>query len=627
MAVQRVESQYYKALDAILTSGGKKQMENGAEVIKNFSPNNLRRLILGLDGIFAQFYVSNGVTKTEHLQELQMTDRLLPEVCESNTNFKAPLNLLRGLGGSSRVYSSVEEIIILERNPNFPAPFVNTGLKWFAESEQVKTSFKRLRCITIIKEPLTIQQFLSSAEGYLKDPLTTITEKTPFQKEGKMLADKDYLLHTALRPQFYDLDAKGGRLDQRFTKIKELYNQSLLQRVSKKTEIDVVDYGLECVALYSYLEDLTSKCLEMYYDGSSYVSNLQKDVIEAVQKVAGEWKVNTNVKKTSTKFDAINYFLALCQSNHDKLSENHVELLRRIAYSMGYLLIDLDEQLKRSRSLRQSLETLKSKLDVSAISTVHSLLSKIEVRVVDFEEPEIKEEEPKLDLDLVRKILDLASSNGVSVENDVENWEKASVNLDKLSVYDEFIPRDVFMSYDINKTALASVIYKLVKEGISIDEALYYATAASFEEREFQNSSLQEYMDEHLPDLVEWNSLKNSTVETGRVRPTLAQIYEDLDNLVNSCRNYFDILEFKGEFKGILEQDLKQITLNVPFSLRAKELKTYIKYENGLQGVDDTLTPYLMVNEIYKIVKMKVPVKTKDIGAIFDRAMKRAGGG
>ena len=69
MAVKKVRTKYYDMLWAMLTQGATQQLENrkegeGNEIITNFSPNNVRRLVLGLDGMFVQFYTNEGTGVT-----------------------------------------------------------------------------------------------------------------------------------------------------------------------------------------------------------------------------------------------------------------------------------------------------------------------------------------------------------------------------------------------------------------------------------------------------------------------------------------------------------------------------------------------------------------------------------
>ena len=167
MVIQNKDSQYTLAFNDILTQGAHKQLESSGEIIKNFSPNNVRRVIIGLDGIFVQYYVSNGVSRKEFFQELKMTDRLLEEVCNPNNVYRSPLMLLRGKGKVNRIYSSIEEIIVLHKNPNFPEPFNNSGIDWFINAEDISSSFKRLRCVTLIDEPVTMQMVLKSIQTHI----------------------------------------------------------------------------------------------------------------------------------------------------------------------------------------------------------------------------------------------------------------------------------------------------------------------------------------------------------------------------------------------------------------------------------------------------------------------------
>ena len=62
LMAKKVETRYYEMLWKMLTQGATKQLESrkegeGSELITNFSPNNVRRVILGLDGMFVQVQV------------------------------------------------------------------------------------------------------------------------------------------------------------------------------------------------------------------------------------------------------------------------------------------------------------------------------------------------------------------------------------------------------------------------------------------------------------------------------------------------------------------------------------------------------------------------------------------
>lgn len=238
MAVKKVKTKYYDKLWAMLTQGATQQLEgrkegDNKELIKNFSPNNVRRLILGLDGMFVQFYTSEGtgVTRKQRLQKIELDEELVAQLCHPDyaDAVYTPLDMLH----KDRVFSSIEEIIILGNDKTATYTFVNSGLDWFTRDvTRVARSFKRLRCVTYLDTNESIEEFISSVQDVLDDPLTVVT--SVLEDTGKYVTvvnGEDYLLKTSLRPQHYEADAAGGTLANYFERVKALYYEDYKRRL------------------------------------------------------------------------------------------------------------------------------------------------------------------------------------------------------------------------------------------------------------------------------------------------------------------------------------------------------------------------------------------------------------
>lgn len=236
---------YYETFQKLLAMGAFKSLtSNRSEsasgtAIEKFSPNNVRRVILGLDGIYVQFYVgTSAFVKKSNVVEVTINDQLIQELVSDTTKSTPVLKVLHGdrkaLIGE-RIFSSIEEIIILNQPIGFEGTFNNTGLDWFMQGEQVKKSFKRLRAVGIITEPVSLKEFLEENKHLIDDPLELVLGKTQRSKVGTMVADENYIIRTSLRPQYYKMDEEGGALWKYFQKVKALHEERILKEVQESS--------------------------------------------------------------------------------------------------------------------------------------------------------------------------------------------------------------------------------------------------------------------------------------------------------------------------------------------------------------------------------------------------------
>lgn len=230
----KVTNKYVENFERLLCAGAYKQLKERKDkgitegIISKFSPNNVRRVILGLDGIYVQFYVSPVNFKAkEQFVPITFTEQLGTELSAESKS--TPITkVLRGDSRSlfgSRVFSSVEEIIVLSSSPEVQGYLLdNHGLDWFLDLSRkqiVESSFKRLRAVGLVEDSITCKEFVESYREQINDPYGLILRDTELNYVGALFNDDLYYTHTALRPQYYEMDEEGGALWTYFQEVKK----------------------------------------------------------------------------------------------------------------------------------------------------------------------------------------------------------------------------------------------------------------------------------------------------------------------------------------------------------------------------------------------------------------------
>ena len=230
----KVTNKYVENFERLLCAGAYKQLKERKDkgitegIISKFSPNNVRRVVLGLDGIYVQFYVSPVNFKAkEQFVPITFTEQLGTELSMGSKS--TPITkVLRGDSRSlfgSRVFSSVEEIIVLSSSPEVQGYLLdNHGLDWFLDpsrKQTVESSFKRLRAVGLVEDSITCKEFVESHREQINDPYGLILRDTELNFVGALFNDDLYYTHTALRPQYYEMDEEGGVLWNYFQEVKK----------------------------------------------------------------------------------------------------------------------------------------------------------------------------------------------------------------------------------------------------------------------------------------------------------------------------------------------------------------------------------------------------------------------
>lgn len=233
-APTKVTNKYVENFERLLCAGAYKQLKERKDkgvtegIISKFSPNNVRRVVLGLDGVYVQFYVSPVNFKAkDQFVPITFTEQLGTELSAESKS--TPITkVLRGDSRSlfgSRVFSSVEEIIILSSSPEVQGYLLdNHGLDWFLDpsrKQTVESSFKRLRAVGLVEDSVTCKEFVESHREQINDPYGLILRDTELNFVGALFNDDLYYTHTALRPQYYEMDEEGGALWNYFQEVKK----------------------------------------------------------------------------------------------------------------------------------------------------------------------------------------------------------------------------------------------------------------------------------------------------------------------------------------------------------------------------------------------------------------------
>lgn len=230
----KVTNKYVENFERLLCAGAYKQLKERKDkgitegIISKFSPNNVRRVVLGLDGVYVQFYVSPVNFKAkEQFVPITFTEQLGTELSAESKS--TPITkVLRGDSRSlfgSRVFSSIEEIIVLSSSPEVQGYLLdNHGLDWFLDpsrKQTVESSFKRLRAVGLVEDSVTCKEFVERHRAQINDPYGLILRETELNYVGALFNDDLYYTHTALRPQYYEMDEEGGALWTYFQEVKK----------------------------------------------------------------------------------------------------------------------------------------------------------------------------------------------------------------------------------------------------------------------------------------------------------------------------------------------------------------------------------------------------------------------
>lgn len=209
----------------------------------NYSPNNIRRLIISPDGVIVEYHLPNLVPKTNGKSYRCVAFNYMQLQQEQMQRGYKPIISL----ALKRVCSSIEEIIFLTQSNQCPAArFIDIEAKFI----DIR-SFVRLHYITVVN--MSINQF---AQGYASIASARFLSDVPAMQKyiasKRLVVDKWYLdWGSSKSKSTYPVEMRS--LAGYFFKVKQQYEMEEKQKEQEEEQEDKPDEGVE-----DRLEELNS---------------------------------------------------------------------------------------------------------------------------------------------------------------------------------------------------------------------------------------------------------------------------------------------------------------------------------------------------------------------------------
>lgn len=212
-----------------LTRGVTDKLEVDGAKVDKWSPNNLRRLVISPEGVLFQVFVTKG---TFFKSPIGVVEFPVTESTQSDLDSRTTLTsvLYR-----KRVFSSIEEVIIIPNSTNVP---YSLSAREVQTLQRKINSFKRLSDVVIVKNAVSLKEFTKNNLKAMEDPYKQLADsKDANLGECAIISlNKDWYNHTALRPQFYTLDEDGKELSGYFKSVKENLSNKSNRSIDAKQE-------------------------------------------------------------------------------------------------------------------------------------------------------------------------------------------------------------------------------------------------------------------------------------------------------------------------------------------------------------------------------------------------------
>ena len=208
--------------------------EKNNVTIDNWTPNNLRRLIIGNNQALVQYYITGG--KYKNISELvKFGNKIDNDLLQlENHSYSSILRVLT----SKRVISSIEEIIFCSSNYN--AALLNADVNsWLSkERSKLKSRFVRLHSISIVDcSVLNVASLIKSVESPTKLLIEELKKKYPVTVV-ESIHENDWYMNTSMRERWYTMDKENGKLYQYFKTLKISKEKEIKEKKLQEFELD-----------------------------------------------------------------------------------------------------------------------------------------------------------------------------------------------------------------------------------------------------------------------------------------------------------------------------------------------------------------------------------------------------
>ena len=196
-------------------------------IFNNWTPNNVRRLIIGVQGVIVQYYTAKGMSN-KALTECKLFSPQMAKECFESPDYKPMITALVG----ERRCTGIEEIVICLPTANSPIQLPveesnfnlllnEKALSGKVDVAQLRRKFPRLACISCIT-PLGVSQKLCNIAKSMGSLFTREIEahkdELPGIRVDKIIVNPDYdtALPNMKTANFYEPERQGGSLNMFF---------------------------------------------------------------------------------------------------------------------------------------------------------------------------------------------------------------------------------------------------------------------------------------------------------------------------------------------------------------------------------------------------------------------------
>lgn len=297
-------------LKGLLENGKDKGVSENQGKIQNWSPNNIRRIFLGTDGVAVQTFVQVNNRNTLQTYLYKEQDLAYKQISSRINNFFKVLV-------DGRVYSNVEEIVVVRSSADKPE--IEFNLEQLLGSIPVD-QLQRLKSIIVVNIPMNMKNIMLGMQSQLSQTTnrkTMLSDMEAFKDNAEdftiLDVHEDWYNRSALRPHYYEMDIENGTLDRRLQQISNDYKQYLDEEKEKGEldrsiqEVDENEISLEDESIHegtlSYMEYLVrfytifkredmqkiyGKIMPYEYLISDKINKKSKLYAEVVKKVSKE---------------------------------------------------------------------------------------------------------------------------------------------------------------------------------------------------------------------------------------------------------------------------------------------------------------------------------------------------
>ena len=219
----------------------------------------------------------------------------------------------------------------------------------------------------------------------------------------------------------------------------------------------------------------------------------------------------------------------------------------------------------------------------------------------------------------------LCLDNNIKYVNNLELNKQVEVDTTKDSEYLRELDLSDFAVDKLGvELPIGLAFHRADSLGYPLKDALLCGVSEAY--KDMSGESPVDLLNSLKPDLDSWDKIKQGTVETGKISPSLEKAYWDIDELLNRSKTIYDYQALPSKVIELVQANLVDTYFRTSFEMRCKKLGTKLSYSksSGLTGTDQPIND--LFEDLVKLFTRKVPEKRRDIGSIFMRALKRAGG-